>query len=87
MSLPFGITVGDILLHDGRRLRFEADLGDDDLHITDVRTAARLRVPVRPSVRPRVTRKARARKPACSTSASAAGRPRRKPRTRASRAC
>ena len=45
MSLPFGITVGDILLHGTRRLRFEGDLGDGDLHITDVRTGARLRVP------------------------------------------
>lgn len=44
MSLPFNIAVGDILHVGGRRIRFEADLGDGDLHFTDVRTGARVRV-------------------------------------------
>jgi putative transposase len=44
MSLPFGIAVGDILHHGQCKIRFEADLGDGDLHFTNVRTAARHRV-------------------------------------------
>ncbi|MEA3051913.1 MAG: putative transposase [Sphingomonadales bacterium] len=44
MSLPFGIAIGDIILLGERKIRFEADLGDDDLHFTDVRTGARVRV-------------------------------------------
>lgn len=45
MSLPCDLVVGDILMSERRKIRFEADLGEGDLHFTDVRTGARLRVP------------------------------------------
>lgn len=44
MSLPCTIAIGDIIHLGERRIRFEADLGDGDLHFTDVRTGARVRV-------------------------------------------
>lgn len=37
-------AIGDIIHLGERRIRFEADLGDGDLHFTDVRTGARVRV-------------------------------------------
>lgn len=45
MSIPCNLRIGDILLHrDGRRIRFDGDLGDGELNLIDVRTGGRFRI-------------------------------------------
>lgn len=44
MSLPFHLPIGRIVLHQGRRIRFEGDLGDWTLRFSDVRTGAPFQV-------------------------------------------
>jgi hypothetical protein len=44
LSIPFDIPIGRILIHAGRRIRFEGDLGNWVLRFSDVRTGGPVQV-------------------------------------------
>lgn len=52
MSLPMKLPIGTILLHEGRAIRFEGELGDGLLRFTDVRTAGPVQVETSPGGTP-----------------------------------